>query len=61
MRKCKDLGIVKRFVIPSLACLSCGFMVFCAIYSYRWDALYYLAFFVIIMAVGMPFYRGSKK
>lgn len=61
MRKCKDLGIVKRLVIPSLACLSCGFMVFCAIYSYRWDALYYLAFFVIIMAVGMPFYRGSKK
>ncbi|MBR5140735.1 MAG: APC family permease [Clostridia bacterium] len=61
MRKCKDLGVIKRFVIPSLACLSCGFMVFCAIYSYRLDALYYLGFFVVIMAAGMPFYRGSKK
>ena len=57
MRKCKDLGTVKRFVIPSLACLACVFMVFCAIYSYREDALYYLIVFSVIMAIGLPFYK----
>lgn len=61
MRKCTDLGVIKRFVIPSLACLSCLFMVFCAIYSYRIDALYYFIVLAVIMAIGLPFYNRSKK
>ena len=32
MRKCTDLGPVKRFVMPGLACLASAFMIFCAIY-----------------------------
>ncbi len=57
MRKCKDLGPIKRFVMPSLSCLCCVFMVFCAIYSYRIDALYYLIVFAVIMGIGIPFYK----
>ena len=60
MRSCKDLGAVKRFVIPSLACAACLFMVFCAVYSYRLDAVYYLTVFAVIMAVGMLFYKKKK-
>lgn len=57
MRKCKDLGPIKRFVIPFLACLSCVFMVFCAVYSYRIDAVYYFIVFAVLMAIGIPFYK----
>lgn len=61
MRKCTDLGIIKRFVMPSLACLAALFMIFCAIYSYRIDALYYLIVFCIIMGIGMCFYNKEKN
>ena len=61
MRKCTDLGIVKRFVIPALASVACVFMVFCAIYSYKLDALYYLIVFAVIMLIGMIFYKRKNK
>lgn len=61
MRKCSDLGFIKRFIIPSVACIACLFMVFCAVYSYRIEALYYLIVFALIMAIGMPFYNRSRK
>ena len=61
MRKCKDLGPIKRFVIPGLACLASAFMVFCAIYSYKLDALYYFIIFAVIMAIGLPFYKKSHE
>jgi APA family basic amino acid/polyamine antiporter len=61
MRKFNDLGIMKRFVFPSLAILACLFMVFCAIYSYRIDALYYILVFAAIMAIGLPFYNKNKR
>ncbi len=61
MRKCKDLGIVKRFIIPSVACLSCAFMFFCAVYSYKIDALYYYIVFTAVIAVGFVFYKKKKR
>lgn len=61
MRKCTDLGVIKRFVIPTLACIACVFMVFCAVYTYRIEALYYLIVFAFIMAIGLPFYRNKSK
>lgn len=61
IRKCKDLHPVKRFVIPSIAIVSCLFMVFSAIYKYRIDALYYFIVFSIIMSVGLLFYRKNGK
>ena len=61
MRKCTDLGVIKRFVIPTVACIACAFMVFCAVYSYRIEALYYLIVFAVIMAIGLPFYKNKDK
>ena len=57
MHSCRDLGKIKRFVIPSLAVLACLFMVFSAIYKYKVEALYYLIVFAVIMTVGAMFYR----
>jgi len=61
MRKCTDLGVIKRFIIPSLACLASAFMIFCAVYSYRLDALYYFIVFIAVMAIGLMFYKKKNK
>ena len=61
MKECRDLGKIKRFVIPSLAIASALFMVFAAIYKYRIDTLCYLAVFTLFMAVGLLFYRVNGK
>ena len=57
----KSLGKVKRFVLPGLAILSCAFMVFCAIYSYKIQALYYLIVFVVIMAFSLFFVKDKAS
>ena len=61
MKDCKDLGIIKRFIIPSIASVASAFMVFAAIYKYRLDTLYYLAVFTVIMICGLLFYRVEGK
>ena len=61
IKECRDLGKVKRFVIPSLAIFSCAFMVFSAIYKYRMDALRYLIVFAVIMLIGILFWRRDGK
>ncbi len=66
MVKEKDLGIGKRFILPILATLSCGFMVFAAVYAhgitpylaakaegtFSFPVLFYLILFGVIMGVG---------
>ncbi|MBP3399425.1 MAG: amino acid permease [Erysipelotrichaceae bacterium] len=66
MKKEKNLGVMKRFVIPSLAIVSCLFMMFAAIYAhgitpylraqangtFSCPILFYLIVFVVIMAIG---------
>ena len=61
MKREKDLSAFKRIVMPLLGILSCVFMVFCAFYAYRMDAVYYLIFFAIIMAIGGLFNRPKSK
>ena len=61
MKECRDLGKIKRFVIPSLAIAACCFMVFAAVYKYRIEALYYLIVFAVIMEIGLLFYRINNK
>lgn len=64
MAKEKDEGLWKRFILPSLAILACGFMAFAAIYSHgilpyqrtggaSCPVVFYLIVFVAIMAVGL--------
>ena len=71
MVKEKDAGLWKRFILPSLAILSCGFMVFAAVYSHgvlpylktdgkSCPVVFYLMVFAAIMAAGL-FLRRPKK
>ena len=63
MVKCKDLHPVKRFVLPALGVICCGFMCYCAFNGYKangqiWS---YLIVFAVIMAVGFFFSNDFKK
>ena len=59
MVKFKELNIVKRFLFPVLAIVACVFMVYAAISAYKIQALYYLIVFVVVMIIGIPFYRKN--
>lgn len=73
MKKEKELGFVKRFVLPTLAILSCLFMVFAAVYahgivpymnakangSFAFPVLFYFIVFAVIMIAGV-FFKGKK-
>ena len=63
MVKCKDLHPVKRFVLPSLGVICCGFMCYCAFNGYKangqiWS---YIIVFAVIMAIGFFFSNDFKK
>lgn len=60
MRREKEFGIFKRFVMPALALLSCLFMVYCAIAAHKKEVLAYLVVFIIIMAAGIPGFKKSQ-
>lgn len=75
MIKEKDLGVIKRFVLPVIGTISCGFMVFAAIYahgytpyinakangSFSCPVLFYLILFAVIMLAGAVLRKGKKK
>jgi len=68
-------NILKNVVLPAVAVISSAFMLFAAFYAhgiapyleaakegrFSFPVLYYLIVFAIIMAVGMIFYKRSKK
>lgn len=74
MVKEKDLGFVKRFLLPILSLAACAFMVFAAVYAhgitpylaakeageFSFPVLFYLIIFAVIMLAG-AFVRKSKK
>ena len=71
----KDLGIVKRFVLPIASIVACAFMVFAAVYAhgvtplktaqdngeFSFPVLFYLIIFAVIMLVGFFFSSTFKK
>ena len=75
MTKEKELGFVKRFLIPSVAVISCLFMVFAAIYAhgitpyinakangkFSFPVLFYLIIFAVIMLLGAYFRKPKNK
>ena len=75
MIKEKELGFVKRFLLPILAIVCCGFMVFAAVYAhgitpylnakangeFSFPVLFYLILFAIIMFVGTLVRKSKKK
>lgn len=74
MIKEKDAGVLKRFILPLAATISCAFMVFAAVYAhgitpylnakkdgvFSFPVLFYLIIFAVIMLIGI-FVKNSKK
>ena len=60
MRKEKDLGAPKRFILPILAMCGSVFMVIACIFSHRMSVLWYLIVFAVIMAIGLLVDKKKK-
>ncbi len=75
MMKEKELGFVKRFMLPSLAVLSCLAMVFAAVYAhgitpylaakengaFSFPVLFYFIVFAVIMLIGVYFQKPRHE
>lgn len=75
MIKEKELGTVKRFVLPALSTVACSFMVFAAVYAhgitpykaaaengkFSFPVLFYIIIFAVIMLAGFFFSSSFKK
>jgi APA family basic amino acid/polyamine antiporter len=75
MIKEKDLSVFKRFVLPILSIIACGFMIFAAVYahgitpfikargegSFSFPVLFYLIIFAVIMLVGFILRKPRGK
>ncbi len=73
MKKEKELGFVKRFLLPVFAIIACGFMIFAAVYAHGitpylkaqadgkfvFPVLFYLIVFAVILVIG-AFLKNSK-
>jgi APA family basic amino acid/polyamine antiporter len=75
MVKEKKLGVLKRFILPTLGIIGSGFMVFAAIYSHGYipyitakeagqgfscPVLFYLVVFAVIMGIGLILMKPKK-
>ena len=61
MRKEKDQNVLRRFVIPFLACCGSMFMVIACLVSHGIACLWYLIVFAVIMGIGGLLNQGNKK
>ena len=73
MKKEKDLGVMKRFILPAISIVACVFMVFAAVYAhgitpylaakangaFSFPVIFYLIIFAVIMAIG-AFFKNPK-
>ena len=55
----RQSSFLQRYILPLLAILASIFMCYCAYRSYGIQTLYYLAFFFIVTAIGMRFYKKA--
>ncbi|UZQ49201.1 APC family permease [Clostridium kluyveri] len=61
MKKEKDLGTFKRFIMPTLSIIGCVFMVAAAYLAHGMSVVYYLIVFAVIMIIGSVFLEKSSK
>ncbi|MBQ8174193.1 MAG: APC family permease [Clostridia bacterium] len=75
MVKEKDLGIMKRFVLPLLSIIACGFMIFAAVYAHGYTpfmaakgegkfscpVIFYLIVFAVVILIGCFCNRSAKS
>lgn len=57
----RKLGVSKRFLLPVLAVLAALFMLYCAARAYGIQILHYLIVFIVIMLIGLIFYRKKER
>ena len=57
MRKAVNLPPFKRFLMPGLGLLGCGFMVYAAFAGYGVQVFYYLVVYAAVMGLGEVLYR----
>ncbi|MGI5970542.1 MAG: APC family permease [Oscillospiraceae bacterium] len=60
MKKEKEFGGFKRFVMPILSICGCVFMVVAACFSHGMRVVYYLIIFAVIMLAGAIFFKQGK-
>lgn len=60
MKKEKDWGTFKRFVMPGLSVCGCVFVVIAAFFAHRMAAVFYLIIFAVVMLIAIKF-DNSKK
>ncbi len=75
MKKEKDMGVLKRFILPIISIIACAFMIFAAVYAhgvtpyldakangeFSFPVLFYLIVFAVIMIVGAVLRKSSKR
>ena len=75
MKKEKDMGFVKRFLLPIISIIACLFMVFAAVYAhgitpylaakadgkFSFPVLFYLIVFAVILLAGALLNRKKKQ
>ncbi len=75
MKKEKDMGVFKRYILPLISIVACLFMVFAAVYAhgitpyitamangtFSFPVLFYLIIFVVIMILGAIFRKPKNK
>jgi len=61
IRKEKDLGAFKRFMMPILGLCGCVFMVYAALVAHGPEVAHYLIVFAVFMIVGNLLYRGPAR
>ncbi|MDI6618321.1 MAG: APC family permease [Clostridiales bacterium] len=59
MKKERDLGTIKRFVMPTLAILGCLFMIVAACLAHGMSVVYYLIVFAVIIVIGSFFQKSG--
>ena len=60
MRKEKDQSVVRRFILPILACCGALFMVLACVISHGMGCVWYLIVFAVIMTIGLIANRSRK-
>lgn len=75
MKKEKELGFLKRFLIPSLSVIACAFMVFAAVFAhgitpfiaakaegkFSFPVLFYCIIFAVVLIIGAYFKNPKPK
>ena len=61
MKKEKDWGTFKRFVMPGLSIIACIFVVIAAFFAHRMAAVFYLIVFAVVMLIAIKFDNTKKN